>query len=386
MSRDAETRRKRVLVVDDNSHDRRISVEFLEAEGYAVAQASSGGQAVSQFAEWNPDLVLLDVYMPGMNGFDTCRRLRSLPQGGKVAILFLTAVGQTENLQKAVEAGADDFLLKPVNSVELAIRARSLFRIRELQETLRAAYGQLREEHDALLRAERRRQDLMTFIVHDLKGPLSSVLLSAQVLEGEPQLSTDGRLSARDILIATQSLQRLVLTLLDVSESEEGTLRPRWVEVDIPKLLEESSLALRPRAESRELQVLVSSQPNIGPVRADPDLLGRLLENLLDNACRHSPFRGTLRLEALSLPDGSLDLRVCDQGTGVPEAWREKIFEKYARVESQETPRVRTSRGLGLAFCRMAAEAHGGRILVENEAPNWTVFCVRLPAEGHPAP
>src|SRR5580704_18453719 len=159
-----------ILVVDDNLQNREVAEGHLVGAGYDVLQAEGGAQALTLLQGRRPDLVLLDVLMPGMDGFETCRRIRALPEVGDLPVLFLTALGDLETHKAALESGADDFL------TELLIRVRSLLRIKRLSDELRANVQVIRTQRDALLAAQRQKDELTALIVHDLKNPLSSIL------------------------------------------------------------------------------------------------------------------------------------------------------------------------------------------------------------------
>jgi two-component system, sensor histidine kinase and response regulator len=199
--------------------------------------------------------------------------------------------------------------------------------------------------------------------------------LHAQVLLRNTELPKSARDSVQHIRDGARSLMRLVVNLLDVSKSEEGKLAPRYADVDLDRLTADllDELALK----AQESDVTIARAIEATAIRVDPDLLRRTLENLLENAIRHSPPGSQVRLSSITR-DGSVEIRVSDAGDGVPPEMRAKIFEPFAQVESGERTLTRTGRGLGLTFCKLAVEAHGGSIWLENGAPG-AVFCVRLP-------
>src|SRR4029077_6880065 len=165
-----------ILVVDDNLQNREVAEGHLVGAGYAVIQAEGGEEALPMLEARRPDLVLLDVLMPGIDGFEPCRRIRLLPVVGDTPILFLTALGDLTTHKAALDSGADDFLTKPINRTELLIRVRSLLRIKQLGDELKRNYDVIRSQRDALLVAQRQKEELTALIVHDLKNPLSSIL------------------------------------------------------------------------------------------------------------------------------------------------------------------------------------------------------------------
>jgi signal transduction histidine kinase len=371
---------ERVLVVDDNAQNRAVAEGFLSAAGYVVLTVDSGKAAIGVFEEFHPDLVLLDILMPGMDGYETCRRLRAIPGGADTPIVFLTALADFSTHRQALDAGADDFLTKPINRTELQLRARSLIRIKRLSRELTENLELTRSQHEALLRAQRQKEELTQLVVHDLKSPLTAITGNVDFALSEPGMPPDSRAALGDALGAAHTMLRMVMNLLDISRSEDGALLPQIEPVELAELLGRVRRRMERQAAMRKQELRLEVPPELR-VHADPDLLRRVVENLIDNSCKYSPQKAAIRIEAAALDDdgGECEIRVRDEGPGVPPALRERIFEKYVRLVGDEEPGTRTSRGLGLSFCRMAVEAHGGRIWVEDNHPTGAVFCVRLP-------
>jgi len=380
--------RDTILVIDDNLQNREVAEGHLVSVGYSAVLADSGESGLARFQELRPDLVLLDVVMPRMDGFETCRRLRELPGGTDVPILFLTALGDLGTHKAALDSGADDFLTKPINRTELLIRLRSLLRIRRLSDELRRNYEVIRSQRDELLMVQRQRLELATLIVHDLKNPLSSILSNVEYLNASAHIPAHERDSLADVLRASRSMFRMVMNLLDISRSEDGALVPRCAEFDVSALLTEVSSETVRRLEEKGQTLSVSVESAVGAIVADRDLVRRVIENLLENSHKYSPRNGCISLEAtvvtLAAGDGQgtvsgIELRIRDEGAGIPAAYRTRIFEKYVRIEDRNLAQPRNSQGLGLVFCRTAVEAHGGRIWVEDNGTKGSCFCVRLP-------
>ena len=373
-----------VLVVDDNLQNREVAEGHLVGAGYQAIQAEGGAQALALIEAQRPDLILLDVLMPGMDGFETCRRIRALPVGADTPVLFLTALGDLATHKAALDSGADDFLTKPINRTELLIRVRSLLRIKQLSDELKRNYDVIREQRDALLNAHRQKEELTALIVHDLKNPLSSILSNAEYLLGLVTLGGDERESLGDVLRASQSMVRLVMNLLDVARSEDGALIPHVTEFDLPVLLREVSKEMGRRIEDKGQRIVLNVASDVAAVRADRDLIRRIVENLLDNAYKYGPRRATIAVDVLAatMDDGAepaVEIRVRDEGEGIPAAYRQLIFEKYGRVDDRSGNAGRNSHGLGLVFCRRAVGVHGGAIWVEDVGGRGGCFCVRLP-------
>ncbi len=368
-----------ILVVDDNLQNRMLVEAHLAAAGYAVTLAEDGEQAVDMFVRNMPDVVLLDVVMPKMDGFEACRRMRAVRHGAEAAIVFLTALSEMGAHQDAMQAGADDFLTKPINRTELLMRVRSLVWMKRLKEGLRNGYDLIRSQREALFVAQRQKEETITYIVHDLQNPLASVLANTEFLIGQDSLSPDLRDAGYDILEASRAMQRMVQNLLDISRSEDGALVPNAQPIDLAELVKTIGVDMTYRLSEKKLKLETAFETQDAKVNADPDLLRRLVENLLDNAFKYSPQNGVVELKAKLGEGDSVEFRVIDHGIGIPEEMREQVFEKYVRLEREATRGRRAGRGLGLAFCRLAVEVHGGRIWVEAAEPTGAAFCVRLP-------
>jgi signal transduction histidine kinase len=199
--------------------------------------------------------------------------------------------------------------------------------------------------------------------------------LHAQVLLRDRDLPERAHDSARHIRDEARSLMRLLLNLLDISKTEEGRLAPKRADVNLQTLVTDVLNALEVRAQARRL--VLKPAVIVEAVMGDEDLLRRVIENLLDNAVRHAPENTEVRVSA-DRRGGDVEIRVADAGSGIPIELRERIFEKFAQLDGDGHTQTRTGRGLGLAFCKLAVEAHGGRIWVEDAIPG-AVFCVRLP-------
>ena len=364
----------KILVIDDQEQNRAFARATLEDEGYEVVLAASGEEGIDRFQDHAPDCVLLDVRMPGIDGFATCARIRELPHGAETPVVFLTAQRDLDTFDSALRAGGDDFLTKPVRPTELLLRVQSSLKLRRAYVSNREYVDLLRQQRDDLMRLQLQKERLMGFVVHDLKNPVSNIDLQAQLLARD-RLSADAREAGAHIREEVRSLMRLLLNLLDLSKSEEGRLVPARAVIDLSALVREVCDALGGRAKAREIslrQVVETTS-----LAADRDLLRRVLENLLENALRHAPLNSVVTVTARSGP-GGIELGVADAGEGVPLALREAIFDRFVQVDKPEQATNRSGRGLGLAFCRIAVEAHGGRIWVEDAQPG-AQFLLSIP-------
>ena len=375
MASSFEAQSQTILVVDDNEANRSLARHTLEDEGFRVLLASGGEEGIALFEREHPDCVLLDVRMPGIDGFAACERIRALPGGLETPVVFLTALRDVDTFDRALRAGGVDFLTKPVRPTELVIRVQSALKLRRMGAELREHYELLRHQRDDLLRLQLQKERLMAFVVHDLKNPVNAMDLHAQVLIRDRSLPESARESATQIRVAARQLNRMILNLLDVSKADEGKLSAKADQVDLAAMVDAVTGELELAASERQVTFEVSLES--ATLVADEDLLRRTLANLLENAVRHAP-RGSFVRVIAGRSEGATELRVADAGPGVPARLKESIFDPFVQLDPQSSLSSRSGRGLGLAFCRLAAEAHGGRIWIEDANPG-AVFAVRLP-------
>lgn len=347
----------------------------LAADDLEVVSAASGDEAVAAFAAQAFDILLLDVRMPGRDGFATLAAIRELPGAADVPVVFLTGLRDVETFDRALAAGAVDFLTKPIRPSELVARVRTLLQVRRLGGELREHHEEIRRQRDALVRLHLQKERLSSFVVHDLKSPLAAVRLHATLLERDPSLSGEALDSARAIVSLSDRLGQLILNLLDLAKADAGQLEPRREPVALDALACGVHAAFGSAASARGLSLRVEGAK--ATALGDPDLLRRVLENLVDNALRHAPQRTTVTIAA-SQRDTDVEISVRDEGIGIPEALRERIFERFIQLEVGSES-SRSGRGLGLSFCKTAVEIQGGTIRVE-ATPSGALFVVRLPA------
>jgi len=344
-------RAETILAVDDTPMNLRLVEGCLQSSGYRVITAGDGPRALELFAAETPDLVLLDIAMPGMDGFETCRRARALAGGMETPIVFLTALDDLTTHRMALEAGADDFLTKPIHNTELIIRARSLIRVKRLFEEIR--------------RVNRQKERLTAFVVHDLNNPLMGILANAELMARDKDLPERARGSVAQILSASEALQRMVASLIDLRRSEDGELKPFLEELEVGPLIDDVMPSAERRAEARRQHLVVEVGDARAVLRADRDQVRRLLENLIDHALKRSTPGSSVRVFTRGAA-GALEICVRDEGPALPAEDPEALFEN----------------GLGLAFCRAAVAAHGGRIAVERTQPSGCTIVFSLPARA----
>jgi two-component system, sensor histidine kinase and response regulator len=359
-----------VLVVDDNADNRALAKATLEDEGFSVVVASNGPDGVAAFTRDRPACVLLDVRMPGMDGFTACQRIREAPGGADAPIVFVTAQRDVETFDRARLAGGDDFITKPFRPTELVLRVKTAINLHRIAAERNDLFDLLRRQRDDMMRLQLQREQLIAFLVHDLKNPVHTIRLHGELIARDVHASDRTRSAAAKIQLDSEALLRMIMNLLDLSKADEGHLIPARRTVEFGALLAEVKAAMAARAMAAGVELVIEAAA--GTLDGDPDLVRRVLENLIDNAIRHAPEGTSVRVTTVETRAG-LELRVADAGAGVPEELRERVFDRFVQGEAAS----HSGRGLGLAFCKLAVDAHGGKIWIEDGRPG-AVFCVRF--------
>lgn len=250
--------------------------------------------------------------------------------------------------------------------------------VRDITEIRRVEAG-LRKALESLEEAQAQKRELTGFLIHDMKNPLSTILANSELALLSGGLDDEDEDSLSDITEAGQTLHRMVMNLLDIQAAEDGRLDPHIETLDALSVLEDVARSFRARTGAGTIEVQAPRDASTVTVLADAEMLRRIVTNLVDNCTKYGPEDGRIWLKARRENAGMVQISVSDEGPGIPEELREAIFERYAKVERDEHRRDPGSRGLGLRFCKLAAEAHGGRLWVEDNEPEGARFCFELP-------
>lgn len=364
-------RKQSVWVVDDEPNGFEVIELLLRREGHNLTYFNSGKKILSQLESELPDVILLDVMMPEIDGIETCRRIKANSNWKPIPIIIVTALDSKEDLARSLAAGADDFLTKPINGVELRARVRSMLRIKQ--------------QYDALQASVNLRRDLSKLVVEDIRQPMSTVLLGSHLLL-QSQLQPKDKERAQMIHAAGLEIDAIINGLLRLAKMESGRLVLNPVEVDLNELAEvvvENFQAMSTigyaNANSKQIQLISKLPPQGRWLAIDAELFQRLLDNLIANAIQSSPPNSTITLE-IDYPDTTASvrkaiIRVTDEGTGISRDLQQSILTQY---ESGNLINGTSQIGLGLAFCKMVAEAHGGIITIEDNQPQGAVVTVEI--------
>ena len=382
----AEPTDQLILVADDVPANVELLFDQLHSLGYRTVAAQDGPSALAACFTHRPALCILDVSMPAGNlgvddrstGFEVCRRIKRDPRTARIPVIFVTALNDTSDRVKAIEAGGDDFLTKPHNRLVLGARVRSLLRLKAATDALEDSFRKLRE-------LEKIRDDLMKMIVHDLKTPLTSILATLELLlDGDfGAMSVTQRQVISDADGKAEELLRLIEDLLEIAKIEEAALSLALAPIAPGAILTEIVHEWTVRFQQDGASATVDVADDAPVFYADKGLLKRVFGNLVQNALTHSARAVTLRFSARRDTHGVL-FTIADNGPGIPPEYHELIFRKFEQVRAPNVPRVRSS-GLGLTFCRLVIEQHGGRIWVQSSEGEGSAFHILLPLTPVPA-
>ncbi|MDO8803943.1 MAG: hybrid sensor histidine kinase/response regulator [Elusimicrobiota bacterium] len=366
-----------VLMVDDTPANLELLSGMLKGRGYKVRAAVSGELALRAIRNDPPDLILLDITMPDMNGYEVCAKLKADEKLKEIPVIFLSALTETMDKVKAFGAGGVDYITKPFQFEEVEARVETHLELRRQKRLLQ-------ENHDKLRELEKTRDSLVHMIIHDLRSPLTVIAGYHQLIieDAKNKLSADSINHVAEAMNATKQLVQMVSDVLDTSKMEEGQMKLKLTECDLSRILEEDISGMKSLFKGREIQFTPPESP--ATVLADREIVSRVIQNLLGNAIKFTPNGGGIIRLGIEAAADLVRVSVKDSGPGIALKYRKKIFEKFAQVELSAVHQ-RYSTGLGLTFCKLAVEAHGGRIGVDSEEGKGSCFWFELPVDG-PAP
>ncbi len=370
----------KILIVDDIEANRNLLSDFAVMLGHVPTLAVDGSSAVDQMTSDAPDLVLLDILMPGMDGYEVLEHMKNDTTLRHLPVIMISAVDEMESVVRCIERGADDYLLKPFNPTLLKARVTACLEKKHLRDREQELHRELAESFEALQKAEEARDGLFHMIVHDLKNPLMGVMGFADLaMRGLSRESVDKEKLLKHLQYIHNGgteMSSLIKGILDVSKLEAGEMTVSLSSVDAVELSKTICEQFRAPAERVGMHLSSQAEMDTAMVRADKELLTRILQNLLSNALKYAGKGANVICSVRSEGDSAI-LGVEDNGPGIPAECKNKVFEKFFQV-ADGPAKPKYGVGLGLAFCRMAAEAQGGKIWVESEEGKGTKFKVEL--------
>ncbi len=434
---------KTVLIVDDNPGNLSVLVDYLKGSGFRVIMVKDGRTALDRAYREKPDIILLDIIMPGLDGFETCRRLKADAATDHIPVMFMTGMSNPVDKLKGLRLGAVDYLNKPVLCEEVLARINTHLTLHELQDNLQEQNNQLQEEivrreaaeqslrqardeleqrvekrtadlarvierlkqeigerkrieqeiqmysaelkskNEALSRLDKIKDEFLASTSHELRTPLNGIIgIAESMIDGATgQLTAEQSYNLSMIVFSGRRLTNLVTDTLDFSKLKHHELDLNRKAVDMHGIADVVIQLSKPLTDNRSLQLVNDLDSELPAVNADESRLQQILHNLVDNAIKFTDS-GTVTISA-EVEEEMMAISVTDTGVGIPEDKIDTIFESFTQVDSSDT-RAQGGTGLGLSITKQLVELHNGTIRVESEQGRGSRFTFTLPLHKWP--
>lgn len=372
MNKQSTNKQSLVLVVDDNPQNLKVLGNTLRENGLRVAIAKNGAGALALVKKNPPDLILLDVMMPEMDGFEVCKRLKQQAATKEIPVIFLTAKIEKEDIIEGLEVGAVDYVTKPFNIKELMARVHTHLELKAARDTIFLQKEELKQANAA-------KDKFFSIISHDL-GNLFNTLIgfSSLLVTQNKQLSAlQKEDSIQRLLRVSQKGYSLLRNLLEWSRSQTGTIASKPATLNLKEIAAENIELLSSNAKAKSIK-LFSSVSDTNTVFADKNMLDTVIRNLLSNAIKFTSANGQVEI-ASKEKDSEINILISDTGVGIKPEDIDKLFRIDVSHTTIGTGEEKGT-GLGLILCKDFVEKNGGTLWVESEIGKGSRFCIRLPS------
>ena len=370
----------KVLIVDDNKENIDLIAYFLKPQNYQILTAYDGVEALEIIERDQPDIILLDIMLPKMDGFQVCERIKKDRKTQFIPIIMITALKELKDKIRSLEVGADDFISKPFENVELLTRVKSLLRIKKYHDEIQNNNSELEQKNKTLLRLDRFKDELNHHIVHDMKNPLFVIQGNLQMMSMAVEQTSSPQLKKYLDRIdrSTQNLLRMVLNLIDISKIEDGKMELNQELVNVNELVDKCIHRFKdyPENQSKDFELHLSDGGST--LKVDSSVLERVFDNLVSFAVANVPEDGKIEIGSKRMND-AIEYSIHDFGQQIPMKYTDEMFNKFSQIEIKKEG-YRVGRGLGLTFCKLAVEAHGGTLSIDPTNKVGNRFVLNLPS------
>jgi two-component system, sensor histidine kinase and response regulator len=367
-----EVEQDTLLIVDDTPENIRVLFDFLIAHNFRILVAENGEDAIENAEEEQPDLILLDVMMPGIDGFETCRILKKNSQTQDIPVIFMTALSDTLDKVKAFKLGAVDYVTKPFQQEEVLARINTHLTLRKLQKRLQT-------QNEQLVILNQNQNEFLGIAAHDLKNPLSAIQGTAELIETNYEGMSKEELSDMIKMISVSSRQmfELIKNLLDVNAIESGKLNLSLSFIDVLPAVQWLVNNYIHRAKTKDISIQFDYEEKPYQAFVDYNSIYQVLDNLISNAIKYSSYGKQVSVRLIH-NEKEVCCEIQDEGPGLSESDQKKLFGKFARLTPQPTGEE-LSTGLGLFIVKKLVDAMNGTICCESELGKGTIFKVNFP-------
>jgi signal transduction histidine kinase/chemotaxis methyl-accepting protein methylase len=369
-----------VLLVDDHEENLIALEAVLGDLGCGLVRARSGNEALRCLLKHKFAVMLLDVQMPEMDGYEVARYARDNPHTREVPIIFLTAANQTEAaMLRGYGSGAVDYLLKPFNPSVLRSKVRVFLELAHSRQRLAMTMRELEQARHEAERASQFKSQFLANMSHELRTPLNAIIGFGELLEDQQSGSLTSQQAefVQHIVGSGKHLVALMNDILDLARIEAGRVEIRRERVVTAPLIESARDIVRPMAVKKGIDLVCNLDGPLPDAQLDPVRVKQILYNLLSNGIKFTPAPGQVRLRA-SADDHELVLAVQDTGIGIRADDQARLFQEFERIDPERGPKQEGT-GLGLALTKKLVELHGGSIELTSEPGKGSTFLVRLP-------
>ncbi|HPZ07910.1 MAG TPA: hybrid sensor histidine kinase/response regulator [Candidatus Eremiobacteraeota bacterium] len=383
-----------LLIADDMPVITNMLSYILKRKNYAIAIATNGIETIEMAKKHSPDLILLDIIMPDLDGFTVCKRLKESPETKEIPIIFLTAKDDPGEIQKGFESGAVDYVKKPFNHTELMARVKTHLELKSARDSQKELLNKVTEQakkleenleeifkkNKELKKLSNLKNEFLGMVAHDLRTPIAIIQIASEHLltqSSDIPFSQEQIEILKEINLSSEHMFSLLDDLLDITAIESGNLNLKITKQNYIEFLKHNIKLNNPLAHKKRITLKLTCEDNIPEVRFDKNKISQVMNNLITNAIKFSESDTKITISVKKKKDYVVT-GVIDEGQGIAEKYLTEIFKAFPKTNIKATAGEKST-GLGLAITKKIVEGHGGQVRVESKVGKGSKFYFTLP-------